>query len=454
MIVTLTPRRIRYLMVCLRWLSTAFVVFASTLFIGNYLTDHVFTKVYTASALMELPADDLVIPPEGPGPEPVAPQPEFENTMMSPDFLLSVIKQLGLDRTWSKEVSNSDEEQLPDVDALTHMGKLLRLEVVHGTNIVKITASSADPQETADIANAMAIRYKAMRDAEADLSETQGEDSLREQIAQQQKVVEERKAALEKMRQDLSIKGIYIPVGERVTEIEKADAELDARRKDLLNAQEDSNAREVLLKSVINLPDDQFISQVVDGLHGQGREKEIDTLRADISKNETEIANLLKTGAKENDPRIVALRQEDDAKHKQLHDLVSGLRRAMQIDADMSKARVALLQKEVDDLTQKVRGNSLKALEPYRAAQRELDQQQTILDGLNARLKQMEADRPITQRPVRILARAQVPEVPSQPDRHFDFIVTILTASFLSVSIASFFEIIFMFLRAGERMDN
>jgi succinoglycan biosynthesis transport protein ExoP len=359
-----------------------------------------------------------------------------------------------LDRTWSKEVSNSDEEQLPDVDALTHMGKLLRLEVVHGTNIVKITASSADPQETADIANAMAIRYKAMRDAEADLSETQGEDSLREQIAQQQKVVDERKAALEKMRQDLSIKGIYIPVGERVTEIEKADAELDARRKDLLNAQEDSNAREVLLKSVINLPDDQFISQVVDGLHGQGRENEIDTLRADISKNETEIANLLKASAKENDPRIVALRQEDDAKRKQLHDLVSGLRRAMQIDADMSKARVALLQKEVDGLTQKVRGNSLKALEPYRAAQRELDQQQTILDGLNARLKQMEADRPITQRPVRILARAQVPEVPSQPDRHFDFIVTILTASFLSVSIASFFEIIFMFLRAGERMDN
>jgi capsular polysaccharide biosynthesis protein len=88
--------------------------------------------------------------------------------MQSPDVLLPIITDLDLDKAWAKKINAADSDELPDVDALTHMSKILKLKVVPGTNIIKITVSSDVPQEAADIANAIADRYKTMRDSEAD----------------------------------------------------------------------------------------------------------------------------------------------------------------------------------------------------------------------------------------------------------------------------------------------
>jgi capsular polysaccharide biosynthesis protein len=163
------PSRVtRYLTVALRWLLITFVVFALTTFGGLYLIDHILPKVYAATAVLQVPPSDLVVPAEGSTPEPVAFQPEFENTIRSPDILLSVIKDLDLDKTWAKQVDDANQDELPDVDALTHLNKMLKLDYKLGTNIVDITVSSDTPTAAADIANAIADRYKTLRDDEAD----------------------------------------------------------------------------------------------------------------------------------------------------------------------------------------------------------------------------------------------------------------------------------------------
>jgi capsular polysaccharide biosynthesis protein len=152
----------RYLSVALRWIVITAAVFTVVVATGLYITNEVVPKVYTASALVELPASELMIPSAGAIPEPVAFQPEFENTMMSPEFLLSVVKDLGLDREWAKRVYKTEQDQVPDVDALTHVEKLVRVDVKQGTNVVEITALSDIPKEAADIANAIADHYKAL----------------------------------------------------------------------------------------------------------------------------------------------------------------------------------------------------------------------------------------------------------------------------------------------------
>jgi len=131
--------------------------------------DNVLPKVYTASAMVEMPAEDLVTPAAGSMLEPVAFQPQFENVMLSPEFLLAVVKDLGLDKAWAKRITTTDQDQVPDLDALTHMEKLLKLEIKHGTHIVEITAASDVPEEAADIANAMAIHYQSVRAASSGL---------------------------------------------------------------------------------------------------------------------------------------------------------------------------------------------------------------------------------------------------------------------------------------------
>jgi capsular polysaccharide biosynthesis protein len=65
------------------------------------------------------------------------------------------------------------------------MNKILKLDFVSETNVVTITASSDVPKEAADIANAIADRYKAMRDFEEDRGKNRGEDSIADRQPQE-----------------------------------------------------------------------------------------------------------------------------------------------------------------------------------------------------------------------------------------------------------------------------
>ena len=164
MIAPTTKRATRYLSVLLRWLLVLGGAFGLTLMAGMYVIDHVLATVYQASATIQLPPGELVTPTAPSSimePEPF--QPEFENTMMSPAFLLAVVKDLGLDKAWAERIYKTDADQLPDVDALTHLEDALKIEVKPGTHIVEITASSDVPVEAARIANAVADRYKVTR---------------------------------------------------------------------------------------------------------------------------------------------------------------------------------------------------------------------------------------------------------------------------------------------------
>lgn len=157
MTVPTATRFSRYLTVILRWLLIAFVVFALANLIGFYITDHILPKVYTATAQIQIVAN----PQSSDAPF----QAELE-TMESPDFLRPVINDLDLDGAWAKRVYKSQQELLPFAEALAYMHKILRIDVVQGTNIIDITAASDEPKEAADIANAIANRYQAARDNE------------------------------------------------------------------------------------------------------------------------------------------------------------------------------------------------------------------------------------------------------------------------------------------------
>jgi uncharacterized protein involved in exopolysaccharide biosynthesis len=192
-----SSRLARYLTVILRWLAITFVVFVLTLLTGVSITNNLLPRVYTATARVQ------IRPPSSQGFDPINFQSEFE-TMESSDFLVPIIHDLGLDQAWAVRIFKSKEDQLSDQDALAYMHKILKLDFVRGTNVINITASSDVPEEAAQIANAIADRYKTLRDVEQDQRESQGEDALRDQIAQQQKVVDDAKAAVGKLPQDQS----------------------------------------------------------------------------------------------------------------------------------------------------------------------------------------------------------------------------------------------------------
>jgi succinoglycan biosynthesis transport protein ExoP len=420
-----------------------FTIFALTVLSGYYVTNYVLPKIYTASAQIQIQprgveeVPGIVSGRTDPGFDSIAFKDEF-TIMQSSDVLLPIITDLQLDKTWAKRIYKSGLEALPPQDALAFMNRILKLDFVQGTNIINITISSEVPRECSEVANAIADRYKTMRDVEDDQRNNRGLDALADQIAQQQKVVKTARDKVEGMREDLGKVGIDIPGGPAPqVGPEKQEGELDKLKAELLSAKEDYDARKVLLEKVMSLPDDQFVST----LKGIGRaEPDIDTMTTDILKKDTDIANLLHDGFAENHPRIVSMRAEEDAEKKQLADLIAGLRRAMNVDADMAKSRIALLQSQVDELTKKVRTDTTTALVPFLDAERQLGQQQSLLDALNIRVQQDKADILLQQSPVRIISRATQPEAPSRPNKNLNYGLSVFAGLFVGLGVAFLIE--------------
>ena len=151
-----SKRVTRYLSVAGRWFLILGTVFAVTFYSGLYVMNNLMTKVYRAKAEIQVRAA---------GPETAVPfQAEFD-AIQSPDVLLSVIKDLGLDKTWAKQDYAANSDDVPDVDALTHLSRMLRVDRKSDTNVIDITVSGGDPQECAAVANAVADHYKVMRDS-------------------------------------------------------------------------------------------------------------------------------------------------------------------------------------------------------------------------------------------------------------------------------------------------
>ena len=213
--------------------------------------------------------------------------------------------------------------------------------------------------------------------------------------------------------------------------------DLTERKTNLLQAQEDYDARRVLLEKVINLPDDELITT----LTALGREEpDIASLRADCFKIQSDIDNLLKDGFEENHPRIQALRAEYQRKQQQIKDLIAGIRRGLQVDTDMAKSRVDLLSKQVDELTEKTRQDTTSSWCLFMRLNVNYEEQQSILDALTIRLHQSMTDINLQESPVRIISRAEVPEAPSKPNKAEYMLVSVLAGLFVGVGVAFLIE--------------
>ena len=419
-----------------------FTIFALTVLSGYYVTNEVLPKVYTATSEIQIRAREvpLINGLTTTSTDKELSTQQFQNEfeiMSSPDVLSPIITDLQLDKVWAKRVYKSGLDTLPMQDALGYMSRILHLDYKRGTSIITITVSSEVPKECADIANAVADRYKTMRDVEEDQRASQGNSVLKDEIAQQEKVVEGQRAKVEQMRNDLAARKIFLPDGANEVSVTRLEQELDERSKDLQAAKVDYDARMVLLKQVINLPDDQFIST----LDGLGRmQADIAALRGDISKEQTDITNLLSDGFAQDHPRIVSMQAELDAKKQQLTELIAGLRRSMQVDADMAKSRITLLQDEVTSLENEVTKETSEDVVPFKEAERALDEDHALLDALEVRLKQNETDVQLHESPVRIITRADQPEYPSKPNKSLNMAVSVAAGLFVGIGVAFLIE--------------
>jgi uncharacterized protein involved in exopolysaccharide biosynthesis len=170
----------RYLAVILRWFAITAVVFVLTLLSGYYITENLLSKVYTATAQIQIiPRGHVIVPGIDSNPQSYDSTFHVEiETMQSPEFLLPIIYDLGLDKAWAKRVDQPGLDALPSQDALLPQDalayKILKIKLQRETNTINITISSDEPTEAARIANAVADRYKILRNTAAHQTSLEG----------------------------------------------------------------------------------------------------------------------------------------------------------------------------------------------------------------------------------------------------------------------------------------
>jgi uncharacterized protein involved in exopolysaccharide biosynthesis len=160
--------------------AVAFTVFVLTVAWCTYVDYCVTPRIYEATARIQI--DQLRDPAS---PNPMRSEIEF---MSTPDVLAQIVTDLELDKVWAKRFK-SVLDALPMEDSLAYLQSVLHLDQVPNTHVITITVCSQVPKEASDLANAVANRYKTVRDLAIDQLFLEKEQVLDNDIAQQKKVV-------------------------------------------------------------------------------------------------------------------------------------------------------------------------------------------------------------------------------------------------------------------------
>ncbi len=422
-----------------------FTIFALTLVTGIYVTEQVLPRAYTATAQIKIQnAQTTMAPTLGSDQSFERPidsqefQTEYER-INSPAVLDPVITELGLDKVWAKRVYKSTTDKLPMQDARSYMKSVLAVNFHHGTSLVEVAARSEVPAEAAAIANGVVESYKRLRDGEQSGRSSTGADTLREQIADQQKVVDQDKATRDKLRDGLRDKGIVLNQGtEEDGSLENTrQQELTSRQHDLLDAQQEADHRRVLYESTKDLPDAEFVA-TLEGM--QQAPANLTSLQTDILNQESTIKNLLQQGFGSDAQRVLAVQAQLAQERTQYATLIAGARRALMIASLMADAGVKDLQQKVNDLETQVARDQTGAIGPFVDADREYKRQQTLLDTLNIRLKETLSGAPLLESPVKIISSADVPDFPSSPNVNLNIALSAGAGLFCGIIVAFLIE--------------
>jgi succinoglycan biosynthesis transport protein ExoP len=424
-----------------------FTIFALTLLTGIFVTIQVLPKSYNSTAQIRIqgasnPEVNTIDAPGFLGDREISSY-EFETEyerIMSPTVLEPVITSLGLDKTWAQRYSHSTFDKLPMQDALGYMAKSLNVTFKHGSNLVEITARSEDPKEARDIANAVVDSYKKIRDSEQGERTSTGSETLLQQIDEQQKIVEDKKAYREKLRDELAKKHIVLDPSENYEASSlnnSISTELQQRERDLLEAQQDAEKRRVLYESTKDLSDAAFVS-TLEGM--QRASSNLTVLENSVLTSESNMQNLLKEGFGADNVRVQAAQAELDDQRSQFATMIAGARNGLKIEAEMAESSVKLLQDKVDQLQAENAGAQSKEIVPFIDADHDYQKAQALLDTLNIRLREAQSTARLLESPVKIISPAELPDAPSSPNVNLNIALSAFAGLFCGVVVAFLIE--------------
>ncbi len=166
---------------------------------GNYTSSARVRVERDVADIMGMGSEDASNPV---GYDPYFTQTEFE-VIQSERVLSNVVQELGLESRWGKESAGG--RKLTAQEAMTQLRGKLDLKPVKGTSLIEIRTKSDDPQEAANIANAVAQTYRDYRLGQRRQLTQGGIRALEDRFDEQEKKVQQAQAEVDRLRTELTV---------------------------------------------------------------------------------------------------------------------------------------------------------------------------------------------------------------------------------------------------------
>ena len=327
-------------------------------------------------------------------------------TITSKQTLYRVIEQLQLVKKWEDAKSPSDAYQM--------LFNKVETEQIPGTSMVDVEIYHTDPQEAADLANAIFQAYQSRRNEIETSRSNNALDMLNAQeTLQAQKVEDARLRMIQLMEKfdiaDFSSQSAIPP---------SADSPETATQQSLIEAlasyhrrmREVSDSR-TRLDAVLALPGDRrtdwFLQQELLPAHAR-------TTLEEIHRAQGQQSAMRASGLDDDDPASAALQDVIDSKWEIVRSAVNGttslLKTEDEIMAKSLQNYADMVERLSDDLLKE-----RKSYVQYTEAKRAFDMQSELLSDVRKALLQQKIDLSLPKSPIIVHEIAEANEIPVRP---------------------------------------
>ena len=408
------------------------VILAVTLLIVITGTAYTFTlpKMYSADARISVREDELDIDVferqmiHGYNPFFIRTQYEI---IQSRQVLHQVINNLNLAQVWGEKM-NDDKSALSREQSYLILSKSIKVQQYRDTSLIAIQAFREDPEEAAQIANEVAAVYRDQRLTAKRREIKRAVEALENELQKQQEKVDQAEEDLQKIRQDMGVSMIGQGVSVDKMRLQQLEADRIAARVDMLVRkarldQLDSLQGEELMNASAYIVSDMTLNNI--------RSQLIDS----------DIALKLKLESYGvNHPEVKRLQAGVNELKVKLTSALSGLKKGLRADYEVSKAKFETLEAELDMVKKSdIAAEGAKYL-PFEKAERNAVIQREILNALRARIAQQGIEIEIPRTPVEVVDPAEPPSRPVSPNLFLNILLSLFLGLGSGVGLAYFIE--------------
>ena len=432
--------RVRWVLILLAFLLVLLTAAIVTYFQPREFQSSVFIEVKSTAQNMRIFGNNL--DPNMPIHDPQLAPTVFQ-VIQRTGVLYPVIEELKLQDVWTVKGVRPSREQ-----AYARLRSKLRVEEVRNTDLLQISVFSTNPQEAADIANKIVAVYQSTRVDEEKEIMNRAVVSMNDEVAKQQKKVDEASTEVAKIRDQEGIVDLN-PEG-----TEDTQTPVNAM---VLKQEQELNDAEVKVSTLANQ------LQQIEKVKGEDLMRMMPTLNIQdptilkiLPIYQEAVANealLLNSGLGENHPKVKALRATKDVYTRQLEEQVTNIRSALEKNLQSTKATRDALAKRLEEINQQ-QLNSKNLSATYTRAKNNYIKEKLLLDGVRTRAQSQTMELAMPRMAVSVKQVAEPPSYAARPRVGLNLALGALVGLVVGLALAFFVEYLDTSVKTMEDVES